>query len=96
MSVYTALWADPVGAHNDGHDISSAVTLTPPATATKVIIQAIEQNIRFTLDGTTPTATKGFQIVAGESPITIPVGSGTTLKVIEETATADMQYQWSK
>ena len=84
----------PNGAHNDGLDISSAVALTIPAGATKLLIQALTQNIRFTLDGTTPTATVGFQIVAGDPPLVIPLSSVTTITVIEETATADMQYQF--
>ena len=84
----------PVGAHVDGPDVSSAVTLTPPAGATKLLIQALTQNVRFTLDGTAPEAAKGFQLKAGDPPIMIPIGRFTVIKVIEEAATADLQYQW--
>ena len=86
----------PVGAHSDGATISSAQTLTCPADATKLLIQALGQNVRYTLDGTTPTATKGFQLKVGEPPALLSVTSETTVKVIEETATADLQYQWGK
>ena len=86
----------PVGGHYDGTAISSALTLTPVSDATKILIQALSQNVRFTLDGTTPTATKGFQLCVGDPPVLIPVTSGTTLNVIEETAGADVQYQWGK
>lgn len=87
----------PVGSHADGASISSALTLTPPNDdASKLLMQALGQNVRFTLDGTTPTATKGFQLVAGDPPLLLPVTSSTTVKVIEETATADLQYQWGK
>lgn len=88
----------PIGAHNDGLTISSAQALARPtglaANTAKLLIQALGQNVRFTLDGSTPTASKGFQLVAGDPPIIIPVGSATTVKVIEEAATADLQYQW--
>ena len=39
---------------------------------------------------------KGFQLVAGDPPVLLPVTSKTVIKVIEETATADLQYQWGK
>lgn len=85
---------EPVGSHYDGTAINASVTLTPPTGATKILIQALTQNVRFTLDGTTPEAAKGFQLAAGDPPTLIPLGNGTVLKVIEEAATADIQYQW--
>jgi hypothetical protein len=85
---------NPIGAHNSGLSISSAVTLTPPAGATKLLIQTLTQNIRYTLDGTTPTASKGFQLVAGDPPIIIPIGHDMTVKIIEEASTASLQYQF--
>lgn len=85
---------DPVGSHSDGATISSATTLTPPTGATKILIQALEKNVRFTLDGTAPEAAKGFQLKAGDPPLLIPLGNATVLKVIQEEATADVQYQW--
>ena len=88
------LMMNPVGSHYDGTDISSAVTLTPATGATKLMIQALDQAVRITLDGTTPTTVKGFQLAAGDPAIIIPLGKDTTIKVIEEAATADIQYQW--
>ena len=85
---------NPIGDHNDGLNISSAVTLTPPAGATKLLVQALDKNVRYTLDGTTPTASKGFQLAAGDPPIIIPIGNGTTIKIIEEAASADLNYQF--
>jgi hypothetical protein len=84
----------PISDHADGTDISSATVLTPPTGATKVLMQAVTQNIRYTLDGTTPTATTGFQLVASDPPLLINIESEMTLTVIEETATADIQLQW--
>lgn len=87
----------PVGAHSDGLAISSAQTLTPTASdISKLLIQALGQNVRYTLDGTVPTASKGFQLKAGDPPVLIPISSATVIKVIEEAATADLQYQWGK
>ena len=86
---------DPIGSHADGTDISSAATLTPADGATKLLIQALDQNVRLTLDGTTPTASKGFKLVAGNAPVMIWT-AGATVKVIEEAATADIEYQWGK
>lgn len=84
---------NPIGAHSDGATISSATTLTPATGATKILIQALSQNVRFTLDGTEPTASKGFQLKAGDPAVIIRLGNATVLKVIEEAATADLQYQ---
>lgn len=98
----TISWKDalsgfnPVGAHVDGTDISSAVALSPASGAIKVLIQALTQNVRYTLDGTTPTASKGFQLKAGDPPVVIMLEDGTTITLIEETATADIQYQWGQ
>ena len=88
------LQIDPVGAHVDGTVITAAVTLTPPTGATKLLIQALSQNIRITLDGTTPDATTGFQLAAGDPMLLIPLGNNTVVRVIEEAATADINYQW--
>lgn len=86
----------PIGSHYDGTTISSATTLTPPAGATKILIQALDANVRLTLDGSDPTATKGFQLVDGDPLIMLPLSPSTTVKVIQETATADIQYQWGQ
>jgi hypothetical protein len=89
---------NPIGAHADGTTISSATTLSPPAgletNVAKLLIQALGQNVRYTLDGTVPTASKGFRLLVGDQPVVIELGSNTVIKVIEETATADIQYQW--
>ena len=87
---------NPVGAHNDGATISSATTITIPDGATKIMIQALTQNVRLTLDGTAPTTSKGFQLQVGQLPVTLPLGRSTVVKVIEEAATADLQYQFGE
>jgi hypothetical protein len=85
---------DPIGAHNDGLAIATAQTITIPAGATKFLVQALGQNVRITLDGTPPTASTGFQIKADDPWVLVPLGLNTSIKVIEEAATADLQYQF--
>lgn len=84
--------------HNDGLAISSATVLSPSATYNpgkhdRILMQALTQNVRYTLDGTTPTASKGFQLKAGDPPVIVFV-AGNILTVIEETATADLQFNF--
>ena len=83
----------PVGSHSSGALISTATTLTKPEGANSILIQTLVQNVRFTLDATTPTASVGFQILAGNPPMIIAV-PGASIKVIEEVASASLQYQW--
>lgn len=86
----------PVGDHTSNGSISSAVTLTPPATANALLIQATGQNVRYTLDGTTPTASVGFVLRQDDQPLIVDVGAGMEIKVIQESATATVQYQWGR
>jgi hypothetical protein len=89
----------PVGAHVENGSLGSAVELTPPSNATRIMMQAFTQNVRFTLDGSTPDANTGFQLKAADPPIVIPVNPGTAgphIQVIQEAATAVLQYQWGR
>lgn len=89
---------NPLGSHSDGATISAATSLSAlaPAGTGGILIQALTQNVRYTLDNTAPTASLGFQLKAGDPPVIIPLNGNVTLKVIEETATADLQYQFLK
>lgn len=84
----------PVGAHTQNSSLSSAVTLTIPDGASKIMLQVQTQNVRLTIDGTAPTTSKGFQLKAGNPALLIPLGRATALKVIEEAATAVLDYQF--
>ncbi len=79
--------------HSSSASLSSAFTITIASNVNKLLLQAITQAIRFTLDGTTPTATIGFELKADGTILEIPVVAGQTVKVIEETASAVIQYQ---
>ena len=87
---------NPNGAHVSAPSISAATDLmaNAPADARSVLMQALAQNVRYTLDGTNPTATRGFQLRAGDPAIIIPICPQTQLKVIEELAGSSLQYQW--
>lgn len=93
MNVTPAPYLPAGAAHTSNSSLSSAVSITTPMGSEGLLVQALTQNIRFTIDGTTPTSTLGFQLKAGDPPVLIPVAPGTVLKFIEETATANLQYQ---
>jgi hypothetical protein len=86
----------PVGAHQTDATISSATSFTCPAEANGVLISALAQDVNFTLDGTTPTATVGLTLKADDTVIFIPMYGGQVLKVIEQTATANINLQFVK
>ena len=83
-----------LGAHVNDADISAAAVLTPASGATMLLIQASGADVRFTLDGTTPTAAVGFTLVAGLGPTIILIEDGMTITMIEETTDAILDYQW--
>jgi hypothetical protein len=86
-----------VGRHTTVTSLSSAVTLTQPANSSRILLQAFTQNVRFifteTTDTTVPTASLGFRLLAGER-IDLSLSPSSVLKIIEETASASIQYQW--
>lgn len=86
----------PNGSHGSNASLSSAATISIAAGSDAIAVQAFTQNVRYTLDSTTPTASTGFQLKAGDPPVLIDTPSGVTLKVIEETASASVQYQCFK
>jgi hypothetical protein len=87
----------PINAHTINSSLSLAVSLTQPNSASRILLQAFTQNVRFLFTENTsavvPTSTVGFRLLAGER-IDLSVPAGTILKVIEETASASIQYQW--
>ena len=73
---------------------AAALTLSLPLHAGRIMMQALTQNIRYTLDGTTPNATTGFQLKAGDPPREIEITSGMTLKFFREAAGAVLEYEY--
>lgn len=60
--------------------------------ATHIQMQALEQNIRYTIDTSQATATHGFRLAAGAISL-IPVPNNG-ISVFPETTGAIIQYQW--
>ena len=59
------------------------------------LVQALGEDIRYTIDGTDPSATSGFRLTDGNDPIMIPVvGGRTQLKFIPEGADAQLELMW--
>ena len=61
-----------------------------------LLVQAHTENVRYTLSiSSSPTATEGFVLTAGNDPIIIPVGGpDVNPQFISETAGAILEYQW--
>lgn len=84
-----------IGSHVQRSDLSTAQTITLPGGDVTIVMQAITQNIRYTLDGTAPTSSKGFRLSASAtSPSRLEVPENATMKFIEEAATAVLDYQF--
>lgn len=85
----------PLGAHAQRNDLNAVRTLTPAAgvAADVLMIQCQTKDVRFTLDGSNPSATVGLLIKAGDPPLIIRTSS---VKVIEVAATAVLDYQWGR
>lgn len=67
---------------------------TPVGGARYLLVQAIAQNVRYTLSpDQEPTASIGFQLAAAATPILIPVGNCQP-RFFREAAGAILQYQW--
>lgn len=56
-----------------------------------VMVQAIADEVRYTLDGTTPTAAVGFRLLLTEPPVRIPITSNTILQFFGEGATSALE-----
>lgn len=66
--------------------------------ANYILVQAITENIRYTIDeGTPPTSAIGFLLIANDpTPLLIPVGGTRLVRFIRETSGAILQYQFGK
>jgi hypothetical protein len=64
--------------------LTTAQTLTVPAGTTHAWLQALTQNVRITLDGTTAEAAVGMRLTAGDPPIEITGEEARNGSFIEE------------
>lgn len=83
----------PVGAHQSTTLGASVVTLSLDARATGVLIQTLSQSCRYTLDGSNPTTSFGFVMVADADPVMIPYNADMTIKILRLANGAVLQYQ---
>ncbi len=86
----------PCGAHQQyaAGAVDTAQTPAVPDGANLLMVQCFNQNIRYTLDGTAPTTTRGFRLNTAAAPIVIALNPGVTFKLIGETAGAAVEYQF--
>ncbi len=72
--------------------LASAVAPTIPSGTREVWLQSYTNNVRFTLDGTTPTATVGMLVFAtSNTPVKITLGMGLmNLKFIAESGSPNL------
>ena len=86
----------PIGTH---HVITlGTVAYSPqdrPSEAKSLLVQAIDKDIRFTLDSaTSPTASVGFKLAAGDSALLIPITDTTHPQFFREESGSILQYLW--
>lgn len=81
----------PIGDHGSETTLSSVVTVAPQSGSSVLLVQAVDQVVRYKLDGTDPSATSGFRLNPAAEPTPIPIQS--SIKFIEETAGAKLEYQ---
>ena len=64
-----------------------------PAGCFVVCLQAESQNVRFTVDGSTPSTSNGFVLVAGQPPVSWS-GNVANLKFKQEASDAILNYAY--
>lgn len=88
-----------VGDHTAVAIADTAVPLTPLTGATGILVQAIDADLRYTLDGTTPVGgSVGFLLYDGNDPILIDLGDNVdVLNFIRDgSVSGELQYQWTR
>jgi hypothetical protein len=84
---YTAL--RPTSTHQTG----PAVSISVPEDASMVLVQPIGANVRVKVDGGTATPSAGFQVADGTAQY-FPVAGRTTISIVAESGTPNLQYQF--
>jgi hypothetical protein len=83
---------NPVSDHA-GTAMSGTVTFAKPVGAREIMIQCQSGTARYTFGTVTPGTATGFQLRAGDAPVTIPI-FGTAVKIAPEAGTITIAYQW--
>jgi hypothetical protein len=85
---------NPVGGQSALTGLSVAQAITIPDSANGVWVQALTQNVRFVIGTGTLSAASGFRLTAGNDVTLFVLPRGTTIRFIEETASARIEYQF--
>ena len=93
---------EPLGAHTqvtpDAATTLGFASLTLPSGqvqfARGVLIQTAVNPVRFTLDGTTPTASLGFILTPAMGTLRLDLETSTVLRIINTVAASVVDYQW--
>lgn len=86
-----------LGAHQEETVSGTAIELSEPRPieATGLLIQTVDADIQFTIDGTDPTATPGFVLYQNQLPLYIPLLQNNVFTVVRDATTdASVRYQW--
>lgn len=77
-------------------NLASAISPTIPSGTREAWVQCDTNNVRMTLEGTTPTSTVGMQIVAGaHHPARVTIGMGLhQMKFIAESGSPNLQLTY--
>lgn len=73
---------------------AGAYTLAIPSRVSGVFIQTKVQKVYYTIDGTTPTSSVGFELQTGKAPLYVPIKKATSLKFIRDAAGAILEAQF--
>jgi len=87
----------PLTPSQNGLGVASATALTIPTGATYAVVCSETQGVRWTWDGTTtPTASVGTPLAAGQCAAFSGAGVLANLKFIQQTATATIDVEYAK
>lgn len=73
---------------------AAIVEINIPSDAYGILVQATDQNIRYTLTGNNPSVVSGFRLTAGNDPLLIGLTDNTILRFVAEAAGARLEYMW--
>ena len=97
VTIESFLAVDDAEFPHTRHALGTGIlTLNIPLNAQSVMIQALTQNIRYTLNGTNPSVDSGFQFKAGDPPRLISIGKYTVLKFFREAAGAVLELEYGR
>ena len=76
--------------------VDSVTTVSAPLGANVIIFQAEGGTIRYTLDGSNPSASFGFRLAVADGERRLDLPAGAVLKFIGEASGFFVNYQWAK